>query len=110
MKLNNTNIIQIGEGKATMTFHIKLTNRAMIEFESMSDKDLSSMKGTEDLLKLFYCTAKAGAKSEGLPFDITYQQFVDVTDECYFELITKFGEALAELGGDRKKLVSKKLT
>jgi len=90
-----------------MTFHIKMTNRAMMEFEEMSGGNMASLKGTSDLLMLFYCTSKAGAKSKGIPFDITFQQFVDVTDDYYSELITKFSEALGKLGGGEKKQVAK---
>ena len=100
MKLLNIRSIQLND----MTFHIKMTNRAMIEFEEMSGGNMATLKGTNDLLMLFYCTSKAGAKAKDIPFDITFQQFVDVTDEHYFEIITKFSEALAELGGGEKKL------
>lgn len=109
MKLTKIKTIEIGEETDKMTFHIKITNRAMIEYEAMCDSDLSAIKGTENLLKLMYCTSKAGAKTKGEPFDITFEQFLDITDEYYLEIVIKFGEALEELGGGGKKLLNEKL-
>lgn len=100
MKLLNTQSVKVGE----MTFPVKLTNRAMIEYENLSGANLSKLNNTEDIIQLFYCTAKAGAKSIGIAFNHSYEDFLDLIDDYYTDVITNFTKVLSEeSGGDGKK-------
>lgn len=99
MKLLNTQSVQVGE----MSFPIKLTNRAMIEYENLSGANLSKLSNTEDIIQLFYCTAKAGAKSLGIEFNHTYDEFLDLIDEYYSDVITNFTKVLSEESGGAEK-------
>jgi hypothetical protein len=100
MKLLNNKNVKVGD----LNFPIRITNRAMIDFEALSGGTISKMDGTEKLVKFFYCTAKAGAKSENISFTYSYEEFLDVIDDYFSETITNFSLALAaEQGGDEKK-------
>jgi hypothetical protein len=68
----------------------------MIEYQNLTS-DLSLYLSTHDnLIKLFYCTAKAGAKAEGLEFKYTFDEFLDVIDMFYNDTASNFSSALAE--------------
>lgn len=100
MKLLNTQIVKVGD----LEFPIKITNRAMIEYESLSGTTISSFNGTENIIQFFYCTAKAGAKAEGIEFKYTFDEFLDTIDDYYMDVITNFTKVLStESGGERKK-------
>jgi len=100
MQLLNTQTVKIGE----LEFPIKITNRAMIEYESISGHSISNMSNTQELIQFFYCTDKAGAKSTNTQFTYTYDEFLDVIDEYYVDVLTNFTKALiVESGGDEKK-------
>jgi hypothetical protein len=71
MKLLETKIIKIGE----QDYPVKLTMRAMIEFERLSGHSISIVKSIEDITILFYCTVKAGGAN------MTYEQFMDLIDD-----------------------------
>ena len=92
LKHTNMNFIEAREVKVgPNTFKVKLTNRAMIEFENLSGTTVSDFKGTEQLIQFFYCTAKAGDKE----FKYTYDEFLDVVDEYYLDVVTNFTKAMA---------------
>ena len=94
-----------------MKFPIKITNRAMIEYEALSGGTMVSFEGTEKLIMFFYCTAKAGAKSAKTEFTYTYDEFLDIIDDYYLEVVTNFTTAItSEQGseGDEKKQEVKK--
>ena len=100
MKLNNTQAVKVGN----MSFPVKFTNRAMIEYETISGSNLSKFNGTENIIQLFYCTAKAGAKSIDLEFKYTYEEFLDLIDDYGTDVLTNFVKVLSiESGGDKKK-------
>jgi hypothetical protein len=90
MKLAEVKYINVGE----MRFPIKLTNRAMIEYENLTGESIVSFKGSERLSKLFFCTAKAGAKAEGIPFTYNYETFLDAIDDFYLDVLQNFTKAL----------------
>lgn len=92
MKLIDTKKVNIGDNE----YPIKITNRAMIEYEKLSGGSILSFDSTEKVIMFFYCTAKAGAKSEGKEFNYTYDEFLDAIDEHYLETITNFTKALDE--------------
>jgi hypothetical protein len=99
MRLLEVKKVKIGEKE----FPIKITNRAMIEYEKLSGGSVSAMEGTEDLCQLFYCTAKAGAKSELVEFGYSYEEFLDLIDDYYNDTMINFSKALVEPGGEGKK-------
>ena len=99
MKLLGIKIVKVGE----MEFPIKVTNRAMIEYEALSGGNMLSFEGTEKLLMFFYSTAKAAAKSTGVEFTYTYDEFLDVIDDYYLEVVTNFTAAIASDDEDSKK-------
>ena len=84
-------------------YPIKITARAMIEYEKLSGKSIAEYEGTENLFQFFYVTAKAGAKSEGIKFEYTYDQFLDAIDDYYTEAVTNFSMAIFEPGEENKK-------
>lgn len=105
MKLLGNKNVKVGD----TNFPIKITNRSMIDYEALSGSNISSFEGTEKLIMFFYCTAKAGAKSEGVEFKYTYNEFLDVIDDYYADVMTNFTAALAsEQGGVGKKHLPKK--
>jgi hypothetical protein len=98
MKLADVKRVKVGDRE----FPVKLTIRAMIDYESLSGDSILNLEGTEKSMKFFYCTAKAGARSEGKEF-MTYDQFIDAIDDDFAEAVTNFSQALFEAGGDTKK-------
>jgi hypothetical protein len=102
MKLLEVKTIKCGDKE----FPIKITTRAQIEFEALSGGSISSLEGTAKVVQLFYCAAKAGARSEGKEFTYTYDTFLDAIDDYYFEIMTGMAQVLtsvAEGRSDKKK-------
>jgi hypothetical protein len=99
MKLLEAKRVKVGEKE----FLVKITLRSMIDYETLSGKSITDIEGTENLIKFFYCTAKAGAKSTGEAFAYSYDEFLDSIDNFYNEALTNFSEALFESGGEGKK-------
>ena len=95
MKLAEVKSIKVGE----KTFPVKLTNRAMIEYEALTGETMINLQGSERLAKLFYCTAKAGARGAGHEFAYTYEQFLDVIDDYYLDVLNNFTTAIVEMFG-----------
>lgn len=98
MKLLDNQSVKVGD----KNFPIRVSVRAMIEYEKLTGKPITSFEGTEDLIRFFYVTAKAGAKAEGNPFSYTYEQFIDLIDDYYADAITNFSKVIYE-GGEQKK-------
>jgi len=73
---------------------IKLTNRAMIEYETLTGESIISFKGSDRLSKLFYVTAKAGARSIKQDFNYSYEDFLDLIDDYYLDVLNNFTEAI----------------
>lgn len=73
---------------------IKLTNRAMIEYEKLTGESILSFKGSDRLSKLFYVTAKAGARSLKQEFKHSYEEFLDLIDDYYLDVLNNFTEAI----------------
>lgn len=114
MKFINNHTVKIGSRE----FIIRITNRAIIEYEELSgDKNLD-FSAVGNMLKFFYCTAKAGARSEGKTFKHSYNEFLDIIDDYFSETVNNFtavlndeyssNEELSE--EEKKKLVENPLT
>lgn len=86
MRLSELKYVKVGD----RNFPIKITNRAMMEYESLTGEAVISFKGSERRSKLFYVTAKAGAKSTGEEFNYDYEGFLDVIDDYYAEVLEGF--------------------
>lgn len=71
MELLKKKVIRIGDKEYPM----KLSVRAMIEFEDMAGKSLSQMETIKDVTIIFYCMLKAGGLTLG------YDQFMDLIDD-----------------------------
>lgn len=104
MKLTEVKSIKVGE----KSFPIKLTQRAMNEYEELTGETIASFKGSKRMSMLFYCTAKAGARSAGHDFKYTYEQFLDVIDDHYFDVLTNFTPAIFEVFGKSTEEPGKK--
>jgi len=95
MELTKLSSFKIGG----IEFNVKFTNRSVIDYEALSGEsivmiDESSAKGTKKQLMFFYCTAKAGAKAAGKPFDYSFDQFLDLIDDYYAETMLEFSKRL----------------
>jgi hypothetical protein len=101
MKLLTLQKVKVGPNE----FSVKVTNRAMINYEKLSGSSVITFEGTEKLIQFFYCTAQAGARADGKEFNYSFEEFLDVIDDYYSETLTNFSQALmAEMGGgDGKK-------
>jgi hypothetical protein len=93
MRLSELRYVRVGE----MDFPIKVTNRAMILYEQLTGNAVIKFTGSENLTKLFYATAQAGARAEGKPFPYDYEGFLDVIDDYHMEVVNGFGETIFEL-------------
>ena len=105
MELLNNKEVKVGN----YTFTVKLTARAMIEFESLAGCNIAEMDNTDKVLKFFYTTAKAGAKANNTPFEYTYDSFIDMIDSNVDEALNNFmfilnTKADAKSGGASKKV------
>jgi hypothetical protein len=87
------------------SFYVRITNRAIIEYEELSGDKTMNFESTGNMLKFFYCTAKAGALSEKQKFNYSYSQFLDLIDNYFSETMTAFNEVMSEEseGQDEKK-------
>jgi hypothetical protein len=97
MKLLEVKTVKCGD----KTFPIKITNRAMIEFEALSGGSITSLEGTEKLMQFFYCIAHAGARAEGKEFKYTFDEFMDVVDDYYFDIMTGMTKVLTSIVADK---------
>lgn len=84
--------VNIGE----LSYPIKLTNRAMIEYEKLTGETIISFRGSERLSQLFFVTAKAGAKATGQVFEYDYEAFLDLIDDYYIDVLNNFSQAIFE--------------
>ena len=89
------------------TFYIRITNRAIIEYEDLSKDKNMDFSSIGNMLKFFYCTAKAGAKSEKVKFEFTYDEFLDMLNDYYAETIESFQKVMMDEvpEGEKKSLV-----
>jgi hypothetical protein len=99
MNLSEVKKVKVGSKEIP----VKITIRGMIEYNKMSNESVPTFDSTEKIIQFFYCTAKAGAKAEGTPFDYTFDGFLDLIDDYYLEAVTNFSQAIFEPGGDGKK-------
>lgn len=90
---------------AGTAFPVRISVRAIIEYENLTGESLSDMRGgqTEKLMKFFYVIAKAGARSEKKDFNYSYEEFLDIIDDHYLDFITNLYEAVFSAGDDEKK-------
>jgi hypothetical protein len=91
LKLLETKYVTVGDNKIP----IKLTFRAMIDYEKITGESVQFASGTEKVTILFYCAAKAGAKSVNIPFDYDYEKFLDYIDD-HPESLLHFYESLMD--------------
>jgi hypothetical protein len=111
MKLIESRILKLGDKELP----VRITNRAQIEYKSLSGVTTVNFQDTEQLVQFLYCTAKAGAKHNGVVLSYSYDQFLDLVDEyyteliiCYTELITDLTESFSEGSDEIKKKTTKR--
>ena len=95
MKLLESKTVDLGDA----SFTTRGGNRAIILYEELAGK--LEVESFEDSIKWFYCTAKAGAIHKKEPFEMTFEEFLDVIDG-HPDAMPKFSEAM---GGKSKKKV-----
>jgi hypothetical protein len=100
MNLSEVKTVKVGD----LEFHVKITNRSMIDYEKLTGESILNFEGTERLLKFFYCTAKAGAKAMSKEFGYSFDEFLNLIDDYPTETMTNFSKAIfTEPGGEEKK-------
>lgn len=104
MKLAGVKHIKIGDA----SYPVKLTQRAMIEYEGMTGDGILSFDGTQKMTQLFYCAARAGAKAEGKPFEHTFDEFLDLVDDYPMDILNNFGGGIGELFASSSPATGKK--
>lgn len=92
MKLLEEKIVKIGDKE----FLLKMSIRAMIEFEKLSGHSISEIVTLEDIVQIFYCTVKAGGAN------ISYDEFMDLIDDSP-ESISDFKDVMLEPGEKKKR-------
>ena len=102
IKLLETKHVVVGTEKLP----VRLTFRAIIDFEKITGKSLQGSTSTEDAIILFYCAAKAGAKADALPFAYDFEGFLDLVDN-YPDSLMDFYIAIAEGEPEVKKQKTK---
>lgn len=75
--------VQLGD----LEFPIAITNTAMAEYEEMTGESWPSFKNTRLRIQFFFCIAKEGARIEGKPFTYSYDEFWNLVDGFYFEIL-----------------------
>lgn len=85
----------------SVTYHVKLTFRALIEFEQATGHAIG-FESTADALMLFYAAVKAGEKAAGIQFNLSYDELLDQIDE-YPEALAEIYKVLTEEAKDKKK-------
>lgn len=72
MKLLQTKTIRIGDKDYT----IKLSIRAMLEFENLTGHSISDFKETvQEMIYIFFCAVKAGGSG------LSYDEFLNLIDD-----------------------------
>lgn len=94
MKLLNIPHVKVGDN----IFPVKITYRARAEYENMTGRPMSEFAEhiIENTAIFFYCTAKAGARALNREFKYTYEEFIDMIDDHFDELVTNFSRVIAE--------------
>jgi hypothetical protein len=77
-------------------YPIKMSIRAMIEFEQISGHSISIIETLEDITIIFYCTIKAGGST------LTYNEFMDLIDDKP-EALVSFSDLIIEKSEKKPK-------
>jgi len=100
MKQLKTYKVRVGD----KDFYVRFTTRAMIAYEELSGKSISDVGDVQSQMMFFYCTAKAGAKSEGKEFGYTFEEFLDAIDDHYMDAANVIIDLL-QPDGEKKKVM-----
>lgn len=84
MRFTRNQKIKIGKHE----FPIRITNRAILEYEELSKDKHMDLTSVGNTLKFLYCIIKAGCKNERKKFDYDYEQFLEMIDDFYAETMT----------------------
>jgi hypothetical protein len=90
MKLLSVPHVKVGD----KVFPVKITYRARVEYENMTGRPMSEFPEhiIENTAIFFFCTAKAGARE----FKYTYEEFINIIDDHFDELVTNFSRVITE--------------
>jgi len=61
-------------------YPVVVGHRAMIDFERMANKPYNKISTLEDSTLLMWCGIKQGAKLSGMPFLMSFEDFIDYCD------------------------------
>ena len=84
-------------------FYFFYSNRVTNDFKEWTKKPITKMDDVEDSLKIFYLMAKAGAKKKGIPFEYTFDDFLDYDQMETVAAITFVFENLFTPKGKKKQ-------
>jgi hypothetical protein len=105
MNITEAKTIKLGN---TEFPNIKWRSRIVFEYEALTGQSYYQIgSSVENQFKLFYCAAKVGSTIAGKEFKLTYEQFLDLTDDYFTETVTAFTSALyteAKTEESKKKL------
>jgi hypothetical protein len=96
MKLLQERKIKIGD----RDYSLKMTNRAMMEFEEISGHSISIIETLRDITIMLYCCLKAGDRKE---FALSYEEFLDLIDE-EASVIKDFTDIMLDPVSEEKKM------
>ncbi len=82
------------EGKE---FTFRPCARGFIGFEKLTGKSIDDCNTLEDVIHMVYTCTQVGMEKENLPFDYTYDQFLDLIDD-HLDVI----KSLADSKGEKK--------
>lgn len=82
--------VKIGD----LDFPVRISARCLLEYQEMSGEDWPSFSDVVKVMQAFYCSAKAGARFENKEFDYSYDEFFDLTEGYYLEILPQLTNAL----------------
>jgi len=98
LELLQTKYIDIGVKR----YPVRLSFRAMIEYETMTGLKVQDITGTENMIKLFYCSVKAGSENSYEFFDLSYEDFLSRIDD-HPQSFIEFTELLLDKNSNDEK-------
>ena len=97
LQLLETKYVKIGG----ITYPVRLSFRALIEYEQQTGQKVKDISGTENLCKLFYYAVKAGARETYMKFELDYDDFLQRIDK-HPQSFVEFMNILYEIDDDEE--------
>lgn len=74
----------------------RVTLGALRRFKLETGREAESLSGASDLALFIWCCCQSASNADGIPFDVTQEEFLDGLD------LSAAGEFEALLGGEKK--------